>query len=71
MSRSPLALNFSIHCVVQNGKFVHIENPHFSSQARANLAILEVKQAAMEEIRAARGARPAAEEAKEGGQVNI
>lgn len=44
----------------------------FSSQARANLAILEVKQAAMEEIRAARGAsRPAPEEAKEGGQVNI
>ena len=43
----------------------------YSCQARANLAILEVKQAAMEEIRAARGARPAPDEAKEGGQVNI
>ena len=40
-------------------------------QARANLAILEVKQAAMEEIRAARGARPPPEEGKEGGQVLI
>ena len=39
-------------------------------QARANLAILEVKQAAMEEIRAARGARAAPEDAKEGGQVS-
>jgi len=37
-------------------------------QARANLAILEVKQAAMEEIRAARGGRAPPEEAKEGGQ---
>ena len=40
-------------------------------QARANLAILEVKQAAMEEIRAARGGRAPPEEAKEGGQVLI
>ena len=78
MSRSPLALNLSqptknspLYLVVQNGKSIDIESTHYSSQARANLAILEVKQAAMEEIRAARASRPAAEEAKEGGQVNI
>ena len=53
----------------KTAKSINVVNTHHSFQARANLAILEVKQAAMEEIRAARGARAPPEDPKEGGQV--
>ena len=64
-----------VHLVLANTKFsAHLFGQQILTplvQARANLAILEVKQAAMEEIRAARGGRAPPEEAKEGGQVLI
>ena len=55
----------------QNSLHISLDKTKPLVQARANLAILEVKQAAMEEIRAARGGRAPPEEAKEGGQVLI